>query len=819
MKIFLFSFFIIVQIACLSDIEARSSYPASINLVNQEDIDEFVTTYPELDYIVGDLKIGDFRDACTQPDITNLSGLLQLTGIGGNLYIHKTLLNDLSGLDNLYTISGSLILSSNGYLNNLNGLNSIDILGGLRIEYDNYELYECDALLNLNKISGDVLIYNDGFSNLNGFSNITEITGDFILECDDLSDLQGLSKLSNIEGDFNLTNNHSLSNIDQLLNLTYIKGNLIINENQSLENLDGFINLNSIHGFILINYNSNLQDIIGIENIDPQSIKNFEPNFLNEFDIYLGNNPNLNSCGAASVCKALGLYGATYYIEGNASGCLESALSCSDLVCTTLTSPVNQSQNIPVDASLSWPVSINATGYKISAGTTPGGNEILNNIDVGNNTSYNPENNFPCGTQIYVRIMPYRTGQIATGCSEQSFFTEQVIAEAVGDQVICKGYNVFLNSSGGSYYSWFPQTGLNDPNIANPIANPTTTTNYTVTVRNERGCFDTANTQVIVNLPPVPNISSTSESGNNFNNGSAMANPTGGKSPYSYLWSNGKNTNTIQNLIPGVYKLTVTDANNCSITDSAIINKFICPQLTLSSVKNNVTCNNLCNGYIKINNISNAVAPLNYLWNTGAISDSISNLCAGVYKISATDSKNCIVSDSFIVTQPDAIIITIDSIQNFSQNNSGFIKISTNIGGRGRFIWTGPNGFTSTDEDIQNLLPGCYNLLLTDTLTSCTSDTTICISNTSSTEFTDEIKEIMLYPNPAQEFVNIDFKHINSIPQKLTILDQSGKIVRNEKIGLINHIQTLNTSGLNSGFYYVKILFENESKSYKLIIL
>jgi hypothetical protein len=811
--------FLILQIVSPFDLVANSAYPANINLVNQADIDAFIATYPDLTEIDGDLKIGDFRDACTQPDITNLVGLLQLTGIGGNLHIHKTLLNDLSGLDNLQYVNGSLILSSNGWLTSFEGLNGINQLGGLKLEYDNYELSECDALSNLNNIAGDVMIYCDGINNLNGFANVTSIVGDLIMECDGLSDLQGLSNLSNIGGNLILTGNHSLVNIDHLQGLVTIYGNLFINENYSLENLDGLINLTTIHGFIFLNQNENLNDITGVENINPLTIKNLIPNYSYEEDIIITNNPILNTCNALSICTALGLFGASYKIENNATGCFESAMNCLPVFCTQLSFPALQSTNTPVDANLSWPNSINATGYKLSIGITPGGSEILNNIDVGNNTSYDPVNNFPCGAQIYVRIVPYRAGQVATGCSEQSFVTEQVVAEVVGAKVICKGSNVVLNSSGGSMYHWVPQTGLSNPYISNPIANPTSTTNYTVTVSNERGCFDTAHTQVTVNLPPMLNLSATAESGNNFNNGSATSNSVGGKTPYTFLWNNGNNTNTIQNLVPGTYKITVTDANNCGISDSITINKFVCPQLTMSSLKNNVSCKNMCNGSIKVTNLLNAIAPFSYQWNTGANSDSIVNLCAGIYKISVTDTKNCLVTDSFIVTQPEAIFITIDSVKNYSQNNAGFIKTSTNISSSGSFNWTGPNGFNSSNEDIFNLEPGCYNLVLTDSLTGCTSDTTVCISNTSSFVDIDDMQHVFVYPNPAKTFVIIDFQNNKSRPKAIVLLDYAGKELLQEKAILFKDIHALNLEEFKSGMYFIKLQYENESKNYKLLKL
>jgi hypothetical protein len=48
------------------------------------------------------------------------------------------------------------------------------------------------------------------------------------------------------------------------------------------------------------------------------------------------------------------------------------------------------------------------------------------------------------------------------------------------DTSICSGSLVQLNTTGGSNYSWTPSTGLSNPSIANPVANPTTTTQYIV---------------------------------------------------------------------------------------------------------------------------------------------------------------------------------------------------------------------------------------------------------------------------------------------------------------------------------------------------
>jgi len=60
-----------------------------------------------------------------------------------------------------------------------------------------------------------------------------------------------------------------------------------------------------------------------------------------------------------------------------------------------------------------------------------------------------------------------------------------LVPEAGDDEGICWGGSVQLNASGGTSYSWTPTTGLSDPNIANPVASPTTTTTYTVDIGSE----------------------------------------------------------------------------------------------------------------------------------------------------------------------------------------------------------------------------------------------------------------------------------------------------------------------------------------------
>ncbi|GAA4314404.1 hypothetical protein GCM10023149_10550 [Mucilaginibacter gynuensis] len=73
-----------------------------------------------------------------------------------------------------------------------------------------------------------------------------------------------------------------------------------------------------------------------------------------------------------------------------------------------------------------------------------------------------------------------------------------VTAVLSGDATICEGDNTPLSASGGTSYLWSPVTGLSDATVANPTANPTDNTTYTVMVSNSSGCSATGTVTVNV---------------------------------------------------------------------------------------------------------------------------------------------------------------------------------------------------------------------------------------------------------------------------------------------------------------------------------
>ncbi len=101
------------------------------------------------------------------------------------------------------------------------------------------------------------------------------------------------------------------------------------------------------------------------------------------------------------------------------------------------------------------------------------------------------------------------------GCrGEAQVFVQQypqLYADAGDDEAICYGSSTVLQGSAsggepGYVYSWTPATGLSDPGIANPTANPDETTTYTLTVTDGNGCWETDDVTVTVNPLPIPYV-------------------------------------------------------------------------------------------------------------------------------------------------------------------------------------------------------------------------------------------------------------------------------------------------------------------------
>lgn len=216
--------------------------------------------------------------------------------------------------------------------------------------------------------------------------------------------------------------------------------------------------------------------------------------------------------------------------------------------------------------------------------------------------------------------------------------------------------------------------------------------------------------------------------------GYATVSPTGGVSPYSYLWSNDSTTSSINNLCPGNYSVIITDAVGVSIMANCTITNT-CLSLTASTSVTNATAPASCDGILQIT-ASGGTPPYMYAIDGGATfvtANAFPALCSGSYPVVVMDSNGCLSSQS--VSLSDSIIpvnlaANLTSTNALNGNCSGSASVSP-TGGSGGYTYLWSSG--QTTSSVSNLCAGTYTVLITDsnldTVTASCVITDPCSSN------------------------------------------------------------------------------------------
>jgi hypothetical protein len=231
------------------------------------------------------------------------------------------------------------------------------------------------------------------------------------------------------------------------------------------------------------------------------------------------------------------------------------------------------------------------------------------------------------------------------------------------------------------------------------------------------GC--TTNASATVNDPSVQsnlvaNLTTVNDLTNNCS-GSASVAPSGGTAPYSVYWNNGQTGNSISNLCTGTYSVMIWDATG---TDTLTVNFNIlnpCSNFTGTFSSTPASGPAICDGSIMFNPV-NGTAPYTYLWNIATTTQSNSNLCAGNYTVTCTDSNGCVITQTGTVidssSTPTPITVNLTSTDDLANNCGGSASVAP-TGGSGVYFVEWSNGQTTTS--VNNLCAGVYSVLVWST--------------------------------------------------------------------------------------------------------
>ena len=303
----------------------------------------------------------------------------------------------------------------------------------------------------------------------------------------------------------------------------------------------------------------------------------------------------------------------------------------------------------------------------------------------------------------------------ANSCTATASITISTPAAALAltstkTDVLCFGAStgaVNLSVSGGTAPYTYAWTGGITSEDLTGLAEGT----YNVTVTDAKGCLATVS--VTISQPAIPLALTSSKTDVlcfGTSTGAINLSVSGGTAPYAFVWNGGITTEDLKGLVAGTYIATVTDANNCTATTSIIISAPT-EVLTLTSAKTDVLCFGTSTGQINLN-ITGGFAPYIYSWDNGKTTEDLSNLVAGNYTATVTDSKGCTVKSTITISQPVALEVTA-SKTNVSCNGSNTGAISLNVrGGTAPFTYKWSNG--QSTKDLTGIRSGNYKVIVTD---------------------------------------------------------------------------------------------------------
>ncbi|MEE2954021.1 MAG: gliding motility-associated C-terminal domain-containing protein [Bacteroidota bacterium] len=341
---------------------------------------------------------------------------------------------------------------------------------------------------------------------------------------------------------------------------------------------------------------------------------------------------------------------------------------------------------------------------------------------------------------------------------------------------------------------------------------------YTFIIQDAYGCIDT--TMLHYAEPDLisHNFIATHVTCEGWNNGSLIDSVYGGvgnATTYIYAWNTGDSTYSLSGIGVGTYTITVVDENNCISTSSYTINSNGALNTSINnSATEDVTCHDYCDGVIGVN-VSGGVPNINqngnpvysYSWDD-ILSQNTPNaigLCVNnttnqtTYTCVVTDAQGCTDTISYVLEQPEELVVTAQVLEGVSCNglNDGKLKAFV-VGGTPSYSAMWNNGVTGNTNS--GLSSGSYVVVV--------EDSKGCMDTT----------EIYL-PEPSQHYVsNISYNDVacwGESTGSITIDVDSGTVIGIQEYayywsnGIIDTTQISTISNLDTGVYYVDIFDNN----------
>ena len=312
--------------------------------------------------------------------------------------------------------------------------------------------------------------------------------------------------------------------------------------------------------------------------------------------------------------------------------------------------------------------------------------------------------------------------------SVRFFIRDSLEVDIIGETLVCAGDTLDLEAvSDAVEYDWGPAAQVFFPSDTIPITSTIITADITIFASGKIAtCITTAKLDVVVNTLDITAMVTDSICLGS-SDGNIDITVTNGTASFIYSWTGpGIFTSALEDLTDleaGTYTVVVTDAEGCTNTASFSISSYSDLEIELSPIfyvgGANVSCNGASDGKI-FAIASEGVQPYTYTWNDpgSTMGDILDGVPVGTYTVIAIDAAGCGVTDSVTLTEPDPVVIIIDSQTNslcFGEQDGSAIASATGGFGPYEFLWYNDLGqMISSDSTAEDLTAGNYSVSVTD---------------------------------------------------------------------------------------------------------
>ncbi|MEX2591048.1 MAG: SprB repeat-containing protein, partial [Chitinophagales bacterium] len=332
----------------------------------------------------------------------------------------------------------------------------------------------------------------------------------------------------------------------------------------------------------------------------------------------------------------------------------------------------------------------------------------------------------PADADTGTHIISY-TYTDGNGCTDSS--QQQVIVRPLPVIDVASFGNICLDAdplvltqgtpAGGTYFGTGVSAGEFDPANAG-LGTHTIYYTYTDPVYS---CTDTSSNTIEVRpLPEIALDTIINVTCFSLEDAEIQISASNGNTPYDFEWSNGDQTQNLQNVGAGNYYVVLTDQYGCVDSANYDITE---PDSLIGTATvleypggNNVSCLNATDGQVDVATVG-GTAPYNYNWSNNDVGIPLANIGAGNYTLSITDEYNCIDTLQVTLTEPDSLVSSLSALQYIGGNNVSCFdaedgEITSSItGGTHPYFYDWSNN--DSDSIIDNLVVDTYYLTVSDT--------------------------------------------------------------------------------------------------------